>query len=307
MTGQTRADLDDVVWARRTLAIALRTEGGTANLDAALALVEENLKSRPSSVLDLRTKAMILADDADPARRDTARQILEHLIRDRAGRGGNTPYAGSNVSGRRQLDLLALPHLRLATDPSTISRYVQGMLDRSQLDEAELGLARLAELCLPSQVRCSAVAFSLPTRRTRTCARRDRCTRRCGARPHRNRRETFSGQRPWPRSSPDIHLGPSRRRLPPPAGKGPSLPATAAPLGSDEEMDLVAFLARDGQAEEALKMVEQNMDSASVPAIARGIASFAEAKRLDDQTRQHLNAIIESAIAAHGRPLELLM
>lgn len=143
VSGKVPATAIDLIIARRYLALALQNEGRFSSLNAALALIEENLRSDPNSVLDMRTKATLLAQHPGRSRREEAIDLLEQLVQfDAAG-------ATETRSRLAQLYLTqgdwdrAIVHLRLAKDLPTSTLCVRGLIERNQLSEAEVELNRL--------------------------------------------------------------------------------------------------------------------------------------------------------------------
>ncbi|MHB0960781.1 MAG: tetratricopeptide repeat protein [Pirellulaceae bacterium] len=306
-TGRIEVKLDELIWSRRVLALALRSEGKDAQLAEALALVEQNLQASPSSVLDLRAKAVVLTASSDPARRHEARQILESLI---------TSDAPGVAETRRLLAQLyladgnwtgALPHLRLATDSASLARYVQAMLSRSRLDEAELGVVRLEEIA-PDQPMTSILRAQVLFGRG-DYARAEKKV------------DALVPPGDAPSGSPANAIAAARlledfaSQL-----KGSQSPTVASGLrakaefylrryadqGANEKMALAAFLARNDKKEESLRILEEDLASADVEALAQGVGAFEQAAMLDEPTLARLDAILASAIAKHDRALPLL-
>jgi tetratricopeptide (TPR) repeat protein len=311
-TGRLRVDSDQLIWARRMLALALLAEAGQDQLPAALALIEQNLQQRSESVLDLRTKALLLSRSDDAAQHEQASQILESLIQQQAPGLSDTRRLLAELYLADGDWTRALPHLRLATDATSLARYVQAMLARGQLDEAELGVARLEELA-PGQLGTVVL-------RTRLLFRRGSYSQ------VENRIDTLA--------SPDE-----------PEAAEPRLLLTAAALledfgrdllkdtsatteesqrgqrwleraeaylrqygqaGADQQMALVGFLARSDRLDEALTILESEAGEASVAAAAEAVGAFDKSTALDGPSLARLEAVFAALLDQHDRALPLL-
>ncbi|MHB8861488.1 MAG: tetratricopeptide repeat protein [Pirellulaceae bacterium] len=306
-TGRIEVKPEELIWSRRVLAVALRSEGKDAQLDEALALVEQNLQASPSSVLDLRAKAVVLTSSSDPARRHEARQILESLINSDATGVADTRRLLAQLYLADGDWTAALPHLRLATDFASLARYVQVMLSRSRLDEAELGVVRLEEIA-PDQPATIILRAQLLFRR----GDYDRAERRVDALVSLGNDqavspgnvlaaaavlEDFAGQLKGSQS----HAAATGL-----LGKAESYLRGNADRGIREKMALAAFCARNDKSEESLRILEENLATVDVEALAQGVGAFAGAAKVDEPTLTRLNAILASAFEKHDRPLPLL-
>ena len=80
VAGKGNPPPDDVVWARRQLAMTLASYGGYANLQRALKMIDENLAASEPNPQDLRLKASFLAVDPNPTRRMQAIDVMETLL-----------------------------------------------------------------------------------------------------------------------------------------------------------------------------------------------------------------------------------
>ncbi len=136
---------DVLAWANRTRCLARMSTGRLAEMDQALALIELNLKADPSSLLDQRLKAVLLA--LRTSRRGDAIKLLE-------------PLEQSNGLGTAEMFILAQTYLseRLfdkyerqmekllgsaVKNPRQLVHFVNFLLDRGQLEQAERRLAEL--------------------------------------------------------------------------------------------------------------------------------------------------------------------
>ena len=70
----------DLIWGRRQLALIVASQGGYANLQKALKMVEANLATGEIAAEDLRAKATFLALDPRRAKRLEATKAMEQLL-----------------------------------------------------------------------------------------------------------------------------------------------------------------------------------------------------------------------------------
>ncbi len=139
-------------WARRNLAIIWATADDPAKKSAALALVNRNLEDDPSSIADLRAKAVCLEALGGPAHCEAALAIVEELIRENQSASTDclTAYRiclalGRQAGARRYLQQHTFAN---STDPQSVARYVRFVLGHDELHEAEVWIERLEQLCL---------------------------------------------------------------------------------------------------------------------------------------------------------------
>ena len=143
-----KAKPQDVIWARRQLALLTASQGGYPNLLKARMMIEENLASGELAAEDLRAKATFLALDPRRAKRMEATEALETLLRH--------PDLGT-LEDRYTLAqvYLALGNMRkfrkhmrplLAKDPPDlrfIRTYIAAELESNELAEVEIWLSTL--------------------------------------------------------------------------------------------------------------------------------------------------------------------
>ncbi len=160
---------DILAWANRTRCLARLSTGRLAEMDQALALIELNLKADPSSALDQRLKAVILA--LQTSRRNDAIKLLEPL--DQANQlGTNEQFilAKAYLSERLESKYQSQMNKLLASgvrNPRHVVHFVDFLLDRRELGEAEHWVAELRRL-LPrslSLLEMEARLFDLRNRR----------------------------------------------------------------------------------------------------------------------------------------------
>ncbi len=147
-----KATPEVLAWANRTRARASLSTGRSADIDQALGLLDQNLKSDPSNQDDLKLKAFLLATRTNS--RGEAINLLE-------------PLEAANQLGTADQFVLAQVHLaeRLgdkyraqmlkilgsgARDPRHLVHFVDFLIGRGELDQADRWLAELKKVAPPS-------------------------------------------------------------------------------------------------------------------------------------------------------------
>jgi tetratricopeptide (TPR) repeat protein len=305
VAGRIAADKNNVIWCRRALAMALGEQASKTNLDEALRLVRQNLDVDPSSVLDRRTKAVLLSGQPQRAARQEAIQILEELLR------SGTPGEAETRTRLGQLYLAmgdwdrALPHLRTSTDPSALIAFVRGSLQRKQFAEAEQGLNLLDKLPLAPSVTAilraellfqrgeSDQSLQVLAEMVANAAESARANALLSA------AVTAEGFAQSPQASSDKFTASCLDRA-------ESYLRTRAELGANEQMDLAAFIARRHRYDEAIGILEQMSANAGVAEIARGISGFAGSPSPDPQVTRRIENVVAAALEKHKRPFALI-
>jgi tetratricopeptide (TPR) repeat protein len=148
-----KATPEALAWAARTRSLVRLSTGRLAEMDTALELVEQNLQNDPRNPDDLRLKAVLLA--LRTSRRGDAIKLLE-------------PLDSSNQLGATEQFILAQAYLaeRLAENyraemrkllrapvknPAHLCHYIDFLIDRDELDEADHWLAELKRVAPSSQ------------------------------------------------------------------------------------------------------------------------------------------------------------
>ncbi len=147
-----KATPDVLAWASRTRVRALLRTGRPADVDRALALVEQNLKADPSSHEDQRLKALLLA--LRTSRRGDAIKLLEPLeAANQLGTAEQFVLAQAYL-GERLADQYRALMLKIlgagAKDPRHLAQFVEFLIGRQDLDQADHWLAELERVAPPS-------------------------------------------------------------------------------------------------------------------------------------------------------------
>jgi tetratricopeptide (TPR) repeat protein len=143
-----QADAEPVLWARRTLALALAAGGDYAKSKNALDLLDQNLRERKTPE-DERARAIVLASRPG-GRRDSIRTLEASFNRLRP-----TPdeefllarlYEADRDWDHANEHFLALVGAKGGANPSHLAYYVLALLRRKDANEAAIWLARLEAL-----------------------------------------------------------------------------------------------------------------------------------------------------------------
>ncbi len=152
LAGKGNPPADDVVWARRQLAMTWASYGGYANLQRASKLIEENLATGEPTPQDLRLQASFLAIDPSPTRRLQAIDAMETLLQreeltspdDRFQLAQLYLALGNMAKFREHMRaLLAKSGTEKAKMGKYALHYIEAELAHNEIDEAELWLSKL--------------------------------------------------------------------------------------------------------------------------------------------------------------------
>jgi tetratricopeptide (TPR) repeat protein len=141
-TGHIEATPQQRRWSRRALATWLAQTGRYPDLQEALRLVAENLAEEPSSVADRRAKADLLARHPRPSKRQEAAHLLEALV-DSPQANDEDRWNLVQLHAAEQRWERAVPHLRVLSRPDALRMYVRYLIDSGALEEAKLRLRQL--------------------------------------------------------------------------------------------------------------------------------------------------------------------
>ncbi|MGO9923929.1 MAG: tetratricopeptide repeat protein, partial [Isosphaeraceae bacterium] len=141
----TDLSASDRAWVNRTRVAVLLNKGRPADVDSALALVQQNLRNDPASIEDQVLKATILY--FRPAERGEAVAILQRLAV--ANTLGNNErfllaqlYLSQHDDQKYQGEMVKLLDLKVRS-PQHLADYVTYWIGRNQLDQADRWLAEL--------------------------------------------------------------------------------------------------------------------------------------------------------------------
>ncbi len=152
--GPVKAAPEDVVWARRALAMMLADRGGYDNLMQGMALVQKNLARPAPAAEDRRAHAVLLASHPRRSQQSRAIGVLEELLANQRNPQPQDRFALARLYLDHGDWTNAARHMRVllagsGNDPRHalyVSTYVRALLDRGELREAELWLNQLERI-----------------------------------------------------------------------------------------------------------------------------------------------------------------
>ncbi|MGW8257639.1 MAG: tetratricopeptide repeat protein, partial [Thermoguttaceae bacterium] len=170
--GKVQGSTEELIWARRKLALLTASKGGLVNLETARALLQKNLKIAADSTEDLRIKAKVEAIDPRETRKDDAIITLTKMIEGKQASpedrlslallylsAEKQAAAADSLSNNSDSDssggapstawIKASEILRnLATSknrkPQYLVAYIKALLDHGEVSNAEAYLSKLA-------------------------------------------------------------------------------------------------------------------------------------------------------------------
>lgn len=143
---------EDMAWARRGLAMVLGTKGDQRLSDKARQLLDINLKSDSSTVDDRRTKAFILSTSSEPEAIKEAVQLMESVVQAQPQFSLNDNYMLAELYSRIEDWSKYVRTMRSVLgnggdkDINYVRSYARALLDRGEVDEAQLWHERLKQM-----------------------------------------------------------------------------------------------------------------------------------------------------------------
>jgi tetratricopeptide (TPR) repeat protein len=337
ISGLPNATDDDRTWARRNLAQALTSQQrdrGTldANIDKALRLIDQNLAQESATDADRRAKALILAMKTDKASRQEAINLLESFLSD--PQSEETPeslderfvlaqlYMSQGESGlarvRGQMEIL----LRAARRNRRVVRTYANYLEKCGLDVEAANLldeTNIAENPKPqdlvAQFSDSLKAHFLRDEYDAVITDLDRFITEAGddekERISRTRRtaatlESFADQlKRWGKEGKkprDVAEAGASKFM----AHAEELLRKNANTGAAEAMALAAFASRNGNADEALDLLEKNWPVSQPPEIAAVTTALMVAAGTTPAHLARSEKILRDALAKMDRPVLLV-
>jgi len=149
--GEVDAEEDDLVWGRRGLALILADRGSYDSLQQGLALVEENLAKEDPDVQDQRAKAILLSAHPKRRKREESIAILERVVERRQVSTPKDRFVLARLylakrdwaNANRHMRALLASH---GNEPQYVGAYVEMLLARKEIQEAELWMRRLRSI-----------------------------------------------------------------------------------------------------------------------------------------------------------------
>jgi cellulose synthase operon protein C len=311
--GKIKVAATDVIWARRQLAIIFASRGGYGNLQEARKLIEQNLAEAKQSVADRRLKAGLDASDPTASRRDEAIHALETLMQedsatpdDRFRLAQMYLAAGEWVKASGHFRNLVSSY---GNEPQFLATYISALLQHGESSSAEAYLDRL-EKVLPNHAVTVSLqaewlmaknepdkAFALlakfidspdarpPDRKVRVRLVAEKCEQ--------------LGER---LTKPEQKAVAERFKR-----QAESLLRAFVDQNPGQDWVLVAFLARQGQLEEALNLLERAWDGTNPVMLSQMYSLFLKQGKIDKEQLQRLDRILQTAMKQFSRPVPLLL
>jgi len=311
--GDIPAGKSDRLWARRRLAMLLATRPGYQRRQEALALIEQNLAEESDSVADRRMKAEVLARDPSSESRQAAIRMLEQLLegKDATAEDLFDLYElhvgeGNWVEAARSMRQLLADH---GPQPRFLIPFIETLLKRRELSEAERWIDRLAEVMPNSSVVVQfraelMVQNNRPSEATRVLV--EFVDTQPATPPDRMARMQLMADK----------LDELGRRL---EGEGNAAAAAgmfeaAERLYRDyvaarpgESLRLATFLARRGSIDEALDIVEEHWKSGTPVSTAQALVVLLKSQAATPEQLDRADRVLVDALEAYNRPVPLLL
>jgi tetratricopeptide (TPR) repeat protein len=311
--GQIKAKEEDVAWSRRGLALILAGRGGFANLTQGLQLIDENLAKTNPAAQDRRAKAVLLASHPQRREREKAIEVLENLLKaqqlpeaaDRFVLARLHLAKGDWVNGSRHMRTLLASH---GNEPQYVSAYVEFLLQRNEIQEAELWLAQLEKIA-PDRFSTTVLRAQAMMGRKRHAEAIDllkgllkkadgdaesRLTRMALV-------ATTLNEFSFRAKKEDEKVASQY------ASEAESLYREYVAKRPKERLVLAAFLARQGRIDEALEITEKGWRESSLTMVSTTLLIILQETYNSPEQRKRAEAILLAALEKHERALGMLM
>ena len=290
---KTKASPADVAWANRAVGLIKMSSGDQRQIDAALALVDQNLKANPYSFDDQRARAVLLT--MKPKRRDEGVHALEALDRSRLLSREDRfllaqLYRGSRDWPKCRDQMLGLLGER-NRDPNHLANFVNWVIEQNDLDQAE----RWLQDYKPTESSQSLVLLELKSRLLKARGR--------GA-------DLFALLRRYSEQHPD-QLGEvcalfERYGFTKEAEQAYRAFAAQEASQPARIIALIGFLSRQHRDQEALALCEQARKTCPPqPLAAASLAVVLDGKTLTEEQRHRVVAWLEDAVRRHSNSTQL--
>ena len=313
LDGHVSAKPQDLAWARRATADILRRRGGYANLLQAVLLIDKNLASG-SAVDDLREKAVLLAAFPQRAKRLEAIAALEQVVQSQRSEMADLRFKLAQLYLQEKDWNKAGEHIRalLTNHPKEVrflAAYAALLMDRNEMQEAQLWLDRLQELAPENSSTITLQAEALV--RQKQVDQAMELIRRFLGRPV---------DKPAERDARILQAASILKTIASSAANRGDKAAQTKLLKEMEtlvrdyvtrhpaETYLLAFtLLQEGRVDEALEMAEQSWPKADVSALASEAQALIASSGLSPERIQRLERLLLSIADKRGRPVPLLL
>jgi tetratricopeptide (TPR) repeat protein len=313
LDGKIQASAVDAAWARREMAQFLGGSGRYPDLQKAEKLVEQNLSSPQATFADRQLLARLLANDPDPGQeaREKATEMFESL-----GAAATTDdrfilarlYARAD-NWIKAGDLLRSLVASSDKEPRYLEFYIDELLKHNEMSSARTYLDRLQKLAPNSFGTVSRradllFAMKQPLQAFETlkdfvdnvdAETRDRGLR---IRMVAEKLAELAGRLKKPEQAALAAQG---------IDSAESLFRTFVKENPGQELVLAVFLGRHGKIDEALRILEESVQTCSVEQFAQACSLILQDGKATQDQMQRMNKIVQSAEARFERAPRLLM
>lgn len=318
--GKWPATKDEKIRARQWLAVLTLNRREHQAFADALALIDENLKENPDSLIDRRLKGKLLASRATRKHRDQARAIFQSLVeRPRPDAADRFDLAkllllDQDWSGAsRQMEPLLA---REQVDPEWLAFYIRAQIRRNEFSGAEMHLRRLDQFA-PNALPTSVLWAQLYSSRGDHDRAIDVIKRFIdnpkahinpkGSQPANHVVKLKAGADALVAMASQLH-GPGRDQA-----AAPYLQAAEECLRDyitmrpDQEMAMVRFLGAQGRFDDALHLAENGSGKGSPVDIASSVASLVNTGNPTAEQIDRVEKILNQAMKEHPEEGTLLL
>ncbi len=300
------SDREYRAWVRRKLALILAVRGHAGRQEA-LELIDENISLAPDFPGDQLVRARILAICPDSDSRQQAITLFTELHQRRITLDPDDQFtlARLYLAKDRWPEFLAVMRRLLASHghrADYVHAYVDSLIDRAELSDAELWLGRLEETAPEHPNTVSLRVRLLVTRKEYSAALSmlqalaDRAAAETPPQPKR----LIAVARSMEAQAALLEQAGDHVEAEAFAQSAESLFRSQGSLAPAQRLEVAAFLARRGRLDEALTQLEQEWQSASLDAIARVAGSvFTAEPEAADLAR--LEKTLADVLRQHGR------
>jgi predicted Zn-dependent protease len=318
---------EDRLRFRRNLAVALLARNDPTSRKQAEKLIDENLALNPKSVIDQRTKAMLLALLPDRASRLAAVESLEKTLSDQFAATDEGKAEARFVLASLYVDLKdvskATSHLRklMASNGDELrylTFYVRYLVELNEIAEAELWQHQLQKLFpqkfttleLATDIACAREQYEdilrsidsyLSNLRGSEAERQDRSRRAASLLEVRAERlKRTAGEKP-------DRAAAAQEWAPRFLARAETLYRALTENAPQTSLALATFLGRNGRHAESLELLEKEAPTARPEEIAAVVLTLLTSSVATKEDRLRAEQVLDQALNQHHRPLVLLL
>ena len=313
MDGKIEASEADRRWARRRQALVFAARGGYQNLLQAINLIEKNL-DESETTQDKRIKAEMLKGLPSRSRRREAIAMLEEVLK---GQRSASPedqfvlaqlYMAEGVwvkASSQYLSLLA----KHGNEPRYVVAYIQALLSKNELDGAETWLNKLQSIA-PGSFTTTRLRADLLIRRRKYDEAYDllaQFVERDDAIPSDRTTRLRLVAAALESISDELQQKGLDAQATKFSNQAETLYREYVAERPEEQLRLAAFLARRGQADEALDIIGRVWQKSNPIPLAQTMAVVMKSPGISAARLKRAETIIQDALKQFDRPTALLL